>query len=325
MKKDCRSRHLVEREALEFLEKGQRPALTRENLRDIREYARSLFNTAHVHSGTVKVEKMIIPGLSGEPDVPITLFLPDGRHSKLAAVLHIHGGGYVAGSVEAAAGWSEWLVTNLGCVVAAPDYRLAPETPHPSGLRDCYATLAWLYQNAAAWSVDQRRIALFGGSAGGGFAAAVALMARDRKQYPVCFQCLLYPMLDDRTGVIGESNPYAGEYAWTYADNTFGWHCLLGHEPGQPVLSPYAVPARSEDLSNLPPTYIWVGALDLLVDEALTYAQRLIYAGVPTELHVYPGVTHGNIVLAEAPSSKVCRATTLSALKRGIGTREHLV
>ena len=124
-------------------------------------------------------------------------------------------------------------------------------------------------------------------------AAALALLTRDRGEYRLAFQHLVYPMLDDRTCTTTDPNPYAGEFIWTPASNRFGWTSLLGAEPGGTDVSPYAAPARAADLAGLPPTYIATGALDLFVDENLEYAHRLIRAGVPTELHVYPGAVHG--------------------------------
>jgi acetyl esterase/lipase len=222
------------------------------------------------------------------------------------------------GDAEGESPWFEWLATELNCVVVAPDYRLAPETPHPGPVTDCYAGLKWLYDQSESLGVDRKRIGVYGGSAGGGLAAAVALLARDRNEVPLCFQCLLYPMLDDRTTVRADPNPFAGEYAWTPKDNYFGWASLLGHEPGRLDVSPYASPARASDLAGLPPTFIWVGALDLFVDESIEYARRLVRAGVPTELRVYPGVTHGNAAVPDAPSTKLSRLDTIRVLKKAL-------
>ena len=220
------------------------------------------------------------------------------------------------GDAEGEAEWCEWLALSLGCVVISPEYRLAPESRYPKPLEDCYAALTWIHNHSQSLGADPQRIAVWGGSAGGGLAAALALLARDRGEISLCFQCLLYPMLDDRTSLAPDPNEFAGEYVWTRANNAFGWESLLDREPGHPDISPHAAPARAIDLAGLPPTFIWVGALDLFVDENIEYARRLIRAGVPTELHVYPGVTHGNILQPDLPSSRQCLATTLNALKR---------
>jgi triacylglycerol lipase len=315
-----KSRHLIEPQALEFIESLPPASLALERLAEIRASADTLWRASREKPPGVSVQRLQVPGVEGGPDVPALLYEPV-EASVRGALLHIHGGGYVAGNARGESDWSEWLVAELGCVVIAPDYRLAPENPHPAPLEDCYAALAWLHANAPALHTDRRRIGVYGGSAGGGLAAAIALYARDRGEIGLCFQCLLYPMLDDRTAVQIDPNPFAGEYVWTSADNAFAWRCLLGHEPGRPDVSPYASAARASDLAGLPPTFIWVGALDLFVDESIEYAQRLIRAGVSTELHVYPGVTHGNILNADLPSSKQCRADILRALRRSL--RDH--
>ena len=311
-----KSRHLIEPEALEFIEGLRRPTLSRETLPHVRNYVKATFESVDVHSPGVTVRKARASGIRGAPDVSLIVYEPATAAAKRGALLHIHGGGFVAGSPESEAEWSQWLVTQTGCVVVSPRYRLAPETTHPGPVMDCYAALEWLHNESISLGIDTTRIGVYGGSTGGGLAAAVALMARDLKRVKLCFQCLLYAMLDDRTAVATEGNPYAGEYVWTHDDNAFGWACLLGHQPGAQDVSPYASPARATDLAGLPPTFIWVGALDLFVEENVEYARRLLRAGVPTELHVYPGVTHGNILIADAPSARYCRSDVLRALRR---------
>jgi acetyl esterase/lipase len=186
----------------------------------------------------------------------------------------------------------------LGCVVVAPDYRLAPETIFPGAVEDCYAALKWLYANAAELGGDRDRIAIGGESAGGGLTAALALLARDRGEVPIIHQQLIYPMLDDRSP--SSTHPYTGEFGWTRERNRFGWAALLGHAPGGPDTSPYAAAARAETLAGLPPTFIGVGSLDLFLEENVAYAMRLTEAGVPVELHVYPGAFHGSDLVSAA-------------------------
>jgi acetyl esterase/lipase len=313
------TRHLIEPEALEFITRLAGPPLSLERLPEVRKYADGLLqNAAADQHFDVEVRETAIPGPSGAPDIPVVIYVPGSRTRPSAALLHLHGGGFVAGSARAEASWSMWLAHELGVAVVAPNYRLAPETPHPGPIEDCYATLGWLCRNAASLDVDVGRIAVFGGSAGGGLAAALALLARDRREYALQYQCLLYPMLDDRTGVTTERNAYAGEFVITAADNAFCWQALLGHPPGVADESAYAAPARAADLHGLPPAYIWVGALDLFVDECIEYGRRLVRSGVPTELHVYPGVTHGNILCEGAPSTQYCRAEVLKRLRAAL-------
>jgi acetyl esterase/lipase len=159
-------------------------------------------------------------------------------------------------------------------------------------------------------------MAIGGMSAGGGLAAGLALLTRDRGDEPLVFQLLIYPMLDDRTVTVAEPHPYSGEFAWTAEHNRFGWRALLGQEPGGPGISPYAAAARAEHLEGLPATFISVGALDLLVEEDLEYAHRLMRAGVPTELHVYPGAPHGFDLAAGAKVSQAALRDRFDALRQ---------
>jgi triacylglycerol lipase len=233
------------------------------------------------------------PGRDGGPEVPVIVYRPVGAKGALPCILHIHGGGYVLGSAAASEAAHRPLAADLGCCIVTVDYRLAPETPHPGPVEDCYAALAWVVENAEALKIDPARIGVMGESAGGGLAAGLALLARDRGEYALAFQHLIYPMIDDRTVTHADPHPHVGEFVWTSQRNHFGWRSLLGAEPGGEGISPYAAAARAEDLAGLPPTFIATGALDLFLEEDLEYARRLTRAGVAVELHVYPGAYHG--------------------------------
>jgi acetyl esterase/lipase len=215
------------------------------------------------------------------------------RAGGLPAVLWIHGGGYVIGRPEQNQPLADSLVSELGCVVVSVDYRLAPETPHPGPVEDCYAALQWMHAAAAELGVDTTKVAVAGESAGGGLAAAVCLLARDHQEPPICQSLLVYPMLDDRTVTKADAHPYTGQFIWTHDDNAYGWTALLGEPPGGKQVSPYAAPARATDLTGFPPTFVSVGALDLFSEECLDFARQLMRAGVPTDLHVYGGAFHG--------------------------------
>lgn len=241
----------------------------------------------------VRCDERFVPGLNGAPDVRVLVYTPPGAAAARPAYLQIHGGGFVLGSAEISDSWNRSTAAALGCVVAAVDYRLAPETRFPGAVEDCYAALKWLHDEAGALGVDRTRIVIGGESAGAGHAAALALYARDRGEVPIRLQILDSPMLDDRTGSTVEAHPYAGEFIWSPANNRYGWSALLGMEPGGPDTPPGASPARAETLADLPPAFIAIGALDLFLEESLEYARRLIRAGVPTELHVIPGAFHG--------------------------------
>ena len=212
------------------------------------------------------------------------------------------------------------LAHKLQCVIASVDYRLSPETAHPGPVEDCYSGLKWLYDNAAELGVDPARIAVKGESAGGGLAAGLALLARDRGEVPVAYQCLTYPMIDDRPEQ--ERHDYVGEFVWTRESNHFGWQSLLGCEPGSEGVSPYAAAARADDLTGLPATFIATASLDLFLEENLEFARRLTRAGVPMELHVYPGAFHGFQMAPEARASKQYAADVVNALQLALGAQQ---
>jgi acetyl esterase/lipase len=217
--------------------------------------------------------------------VTVRLFRPSGAASShVPALLWIHGGGYVIGEAAQDDLLCRRFAKELGATVVSVDYRLAPEHPYPTPLEDCYAALRWM---AKLPSVDPDRVAIGGASAGGGLAAALALLARDRGEIPLAAQLLVYPMIDDRTvHRTGLDNP--GHRLWNQSSNRFGWRSYLGDADPN-----VAVPARRDDLAGLPPAWIGVGTLDLFHDEDLEYAERLRAAGVPCEVMVVDGAFHG--------------------------------
>ena len=231
----------------------------------------------------------------------------------VSAALYVHGGGMLLGSVDVYDEILRRYVSASGVTLLAVDYRLPPEHPHPTPVEDCYAALRWIGERAQELGVDPTRIAIMGDSAGGGLAAATALVARDRRGPTIARQILVYPMLDDRnTAVDPEIAPFL---IWSWDDNVTGWRALLGERAGKVGVDAYAAPARATDLSGLPPTYLEVGQLDIFRDEGVAYAQRL-QAQVETELHVHPGVPHGFELFApDADVSRRAIADRLRALR----------
>lgn len=267
----------------------------------------------------VSVERTSIPGENGAPDVGVMIYTPTTGAAPFPALLHIHGGGYVVGSAAMTEAANRARAADMGCVIVSVDYRLAPETAHPGPIEDCYAALRYLHENAEALGVDSKCVGVTGESAGGGLAAALAVMARDKGEYPIAFQHLIYPMLDDRTCTAAQPHPHCGEFIWTLDQNRFGWSAYLGHAPGTDT-KPYAAAARAEDLSGLPPAFIAVGAIDLFMEENLEFARRLTRAGVPVELHVYPGAFHGFDMAADAAVSKAFKWNSDNALRRAMAS-----
>lgn len=217
-----------------------------------------------------------------------------------SAVLYLHGGGMIFGldhigqMYELAA---RRYVAASGVPMLVVDYRVAPEHPHPTPVEDCYAALQWLAREASVLGFDPDRLAVMGDSAGGGLAAGVCLMARDRRGPAIAQQLLIYPMLDDRPAT---PDPALLRFlTWNYDDNLTGWGALLGDAAGGEDVSPYAAPARATDLGGLPDTYIDVGELDIFRNEDVAYARRLSDAGVSTEFHLHPGCPHAFEALAD--------------------------
>jgi acetyl esterase/lipase len=270
-----------------------------------------------------QVNKRLIPGPVGSPEVPVFVINAARKGEPRPAILHMHGGGYVLGTAQSAVPSLEQLAHDLNCVVVTVDYRLAPGTRFPGSLEDNYAALKWLWGSAAELGIDTRRIAVMGGSAGGGHAAMLAIAARDRGEFHLAAQVLIYPMLDDRTGSSRAVPAHIGTYIWTRHSNQFGWSSLLGQSAGASSVPYGAVPARLTDLSRLPPTFIGVGSIDLFVEEDIDYAQRLLAAGVPVELLVIPGAYHGfDIVAPDAPLTRRFYAAQLGTLRRAFSLAE---
>ncbi|CAM3056078.1 lipase [Pseudomonas floridensis] len=213
---------------------------------------------------------------------------------KRATLLYIHGGGFVLGRPEMADDYLADLASELNVLIVAVDYRLAPEHPFPLPLEDCYAALAWIFNEGLALGVDTRQVMVMGHSAGGGLAAAVSIMARDRNQYRLAGLLMVYPMLDHRTGTAAssDSNPTTGTLSWTREANRFCWECLQGAYALNDDRTALFSPALANDLTGLPPSFISVGALDLFLEENVAFALKLSRSGVPVELHMYPGVPH---------------------------------
>lgn len=208
-------------------------------------------------------------------------------------------------------------VDELGVVVVTVEYRLAPEHPFPAPVEDCYAALTWMATNAAELGIDPERVGVAGASAGGGLAAAVALLARDRGGPTLCFQLLDVPELDDRLDT-PSMLAYHDAPQWDRPSAIFSWRSYLGVEPGSPHVSPYAAPARAESLSGLPPTFVAVCQFDPLRDEGITYAQRLMHADIPTELHHYPGTFHGVTMIEHAAVTRRILTDQIAALRHGL-------
>jgi len=264
----------------------------------------------------ITADEVRVESAFGAKPVRVLRYRPVKSDNPLPAIVHIHGGGFVAGAPEMKDVENRLLASELKCAIYSVDYRLAPEAPHPAPLEDIYSVFAWLHGNAGQMGLDPARIGIKGESGGGGFAAAAALYARDHQGPKFAFQHLIYPMIDDRTAVREDLHPHVGEFVWTQRQNHFGWRSILGKEPGSADVSPYAAASRAVDVSALPPTYISVGGLDLFLEENMTYADRLSRAGVPVEFHIYPGAYHGFYRATKARVTMQAERDNREALRR---------
>jgi acetyl esterase/lipase len=250
----------------------------------------------------------------GDPPVPVRVHRPQGLDGPLPCLYSMHGGGYVIGSYDIDGFMLDDLCPRLGIVGVSVEYRLAPETPYPGPLEDCYRGLQWTVDHAEELGVDPARIGVTGLSAGGGLAAALALLARDRGELQLAFQLLDCPMLDDRQAT--RSSQRDGLPVWSRRSNEFGWRSYLGARYGADDVPYTAAPARATDLSGLPPAFVSVGSIDGFLDEDVDYALRLNHAGVPCELHVYPGAPHGYQIAVDAPLTVQSRRDVEGWLQR---------
>ncbi|BBD98381.1 alpha/beta hydrolase [Sphingobium amiense] len=264
----------------------------------------------------VPVSRKLIPGAPGDPDIPIHII--NARPGlSCPGILHMHGGGFVTGAAHHDVAMLQDMARSLDAVIVSVDYRLAPEVRYIGSVEDNYCGLAWMHAHTDELGVDRARIAIAGESAGGGHAALLAIAARGRGEYPILFQSLVYPMLDDRTGSSRAVPPHVGTLIWTPQCNRLGWEALLGEPPGTDSVLRAGVPARTADLAGLPPAWIGVGAVDLFVDEDIDYARRLIDAAVPTELLVVPGAFHGfDLLVPDSPPARQLQQARLNALRR---------
>ncbi|MEV5940061.1 alpha/beta hydrolase [Streptomyces sp. NPDC051994] len=283
--------------ALGSLEDGARKPFTPENLAARQEWdaaARPRPTASDLRAdGRFEVEELRVPGTGAGPDVTLVSARPAGVGGPLPLLYYMHGGGMIMGNA-----WSvlprllrEWALA-LELAVISVEYRLAPHARYPGPVEDCYAGFVWAAAHAAELGVDADRVVIGGKSAGGGLAAALALLVRDRGGPRAIGQLLLSPMLDDRSDTFS-ARQMAGVDTWDRTSNTTAWQALLGDRYGAADLPPYAAPARATDLSRLPPAYIEVGSAETFRDEGVAYANAIWQAGGQAELHVWPGACHG--------------------------------
>lgn len=248
------------------------------------------------------------------PTSSVRIHRPPEGTGPSPALLWIHGGGFVMGAARQDDQRCAELARSADIIVAAVDYRLAPQHPYPAGLQDCYDAFTWLVSQP---DIDRTRIAVGGASAGGGLAAAVALMARDRGDHQPALQLLAYPMLDDRTAARPDPHPGVRRL-WDNKANHLAWHAYLRKTPGSDGVSALAAPARAANLAGLPPAWVGAATLDLLLDEAVDYARRLQQSGVPCTVETVHGAFHGFDVLRTANVARRFQASQTHVLRQAL-------
>lgn len=266
----------------------------------------------------VSVHDVYVPNGDGTGQLRLRIYEPAHAEGTLPGIYWIHGGGFLFGVPEQNEAQSIRFVKDVGAVVVAVDYRLAPEHPYPAPLEDCYAGLKWFFTHAEELGVDADRIAVAGASAGGNLCAAVTLLARDRGEFTPAFQMPLYPMLDDRMETPSSTEP-TDPRVWNPDANRYGWHAYIGDIAGTDAVTEYMAPARAEDLSGLPPAYSMIGTLEPFRDEVIDYMQRLAQAGVPVELHIYPRTFHAFEAVARGTAySRLVEDEYVRVLKKAL-------
>ncbi len=270
-----------------------------------------------VDESSLNIVDYTVPGHGGDPMVAVRVFRSRRTADAAPALLYIHGGGFVVGSISSEHDNAATLASALDIVVASVEYRLAPEHPFPAGLHDCFAALNWLCEHAGELGVDLSRVGVYGQSAGGGLAAALALYCRDHAGPRLCVQFLGMPVVDDRLETHSMQS-FVDTPEWNRPSAELSWRYYLGDSASAEV-SPYAAPARADDLRNLPPAYVSTMEFDPLRDEGILYALALLDAGVPVELHSYPGTYHGSSKVTTAEVSRRMTDEQMHVLRRALG------
>ncbi|MDQ2837645.1 MAG: alpha/beta hydrolase [Actinomycetota bacterium] len=267
-------------------------------------------------------QDQLIPGPAGAPELLVTVLRPTHPQPAAAGIYNIHGGGMMLDNRFSDLPRLVSLVEEFGCVAVTVEYRLAPEHPHPAPVQDCYAGLCWMAEHSEQLGFDPARLLVIGGSAGGGLAAGVSLLARDLAGPAIAGQLLLCPMIDDRNDS-PSTRRFAESPIWSRASNTLGWRSLLGDSAGSAAVSGYAAPARAAELAGLPAAFVEVGAAEIFLDEDVEYARRLWQAGVPTELHVWAGAYHGfDRIVPLSELARAALAARSSWIRRTLGAIE---
>ena len=249
----------------------------------------------------------------------VLILKPKRPVANVPVVLFLHGGGYVLGTPEEKISFMESVMADADCIMVAPDYRLAFDAPYPAALEDSYQTLLWIKENAKELGGRNDQLFVLGESAGGGLAAALCILARDKAEVNIAFQMPLFPMLDDRCET--ESAKDNDAPVWNVKSNRLAWDLYLGDLAGSDCVPAYAAPARLDDFANLPPAHSYVGSIEPFYDETRIYFEHLKAAGIECTLDVYEGGFHGfDAVAPNSSLGKAARKNRAKAFRHAVNT-----
>lgn len=285
------------------------PAIPKMDLSDLqaaRAVERSMVSSLPQYEARIPLSvcDVIVPGWQGGADVAARIYASAERSDPAATLLYLHGGAYVMSGLDGADSSARMLADRADVTTVVVDYRLAPEYPYPAALEDSYAVLQWAAAEGNRYGIDADRLGVLGESAGGGLAAALSLVVRDRGGPRLSAQFLDAPTIDDRLDT-PSMRELVDTPMWQSVNSPRSWRYYLQGtaEPGSAGVPVYAAPARTtvEDLFGLPPTYLTAYQIDPTRDEGLDYGRKLIEAGVPTEVHHYAGAFHMAHVIPGTP------------------------
>ena len=235
----------------------------------------------------IKTENRSIPGYKSK--IRLQIYVPEGKKQRPLLVF-FHGGGWFGGSMWAVENFCKGVCDQADCVGINVEYHLAPEAPFPIGLEDSYAAIKWAVENKEYLEIDPTKVVISGDSAGGNFAAAISLMARERKEFSVNKQILIYPATDLVGKLMKETSKMPPEMK-KINEAMMGMYFKGKVDKIDPRISP----VYAKDLSNLPATLITVGDQDFLYESSVTFGKKLDAAGTKVKFILYKNANHAFI------------------------------
>jgi acetyl esterase len=233
----------------------------------------------------IRMTRSNISGRSGS--IEIKQYVPPRLNPACPRVLFMHGGGWITGGVDTLDHLCANVSLQAQCLIVSVDYRLAPETPFPGALEDCYDALEWLANDPSLGPAPACGIAVMGESAGGNLAAALCVLNARAGKVAVCHQILIYPCVDATLASPSIDNGQPGL-------DRKNIERLLDLYRGKAALTdPLLSPMHADNHAALPPALIITADIDPARDDGARYANKLNAAGVPAKYVNYLGMPHG--------------------------------